>query len=256
MKECLKKKQVRYWGFKKVDSRLLSMGTANDINKKRQELISQKIKHNAALKKLKSDLIHTNRRDSTNKIQEIKDKAAVHIEKRNEINSKLRKIDNFLNKSTVRKKEEKVVEDIMSIKLPKKEDKTKKRKTESKSTAKVDKTKKKTESKSVENEKIMDDIKKIMDKLQSKPDGTIMKRNGLEIKKDNQFEFGIYYMEKGFDNKYFKQNYITSSKSKITEVLFDIETGLIKMEDGVLVDTRQIFERRDYGSPLDLSDKS
>ena len=56
--------------------------------------------------------------------------------------------------------------------------------------------------KTVNNEKIMDDIKKFMDKLQSKPDGTIMKRNDLEIRKDNQFEFGIYYMIKGFDGKY------------------------------------------------------
>ena len=43
------------------------------------------------------------------------------LRKRNEINSKLKKIDDFLNKSTVQKpqkKEKKVIEDISSIKLP------------------------------------------------------------------------------------------------------------------------------------------
>lgn len=86
------------------------MGTTEDMNKKRQELISQKIKHVAALKKLKSDLTYTNRRDEE-KIQEIKNEAAVHIKKRNDINSKLRKIDNLINKSTVQKprKEEMVM---------------------------------------------------------------------------------------------------------------------------------------------------
>ena len=81
MKECLEKKQVRFWGVNKIDSRLLSMGTTINMNKNRQELISQKIKHNAALKKLKSDLTYTNRRD-TDKIKEINEKAAEHIKKK------------------------------------------------------------------------------------------------------------------------------------------------------------------------------
>lgn len=88
-------KQVRYWGKEKIDPDILAMGSTTDMNKTGMNLISQKIPINSALKKLRSDLQHTNKRDVA-KIQDIKEKAAELIEERKTIDKKLKKVNDKL----------------------------------------------------------------------------------------------------------------------------------------------------------------
>ena len=97
MKKCLDMKQVRYWGKEKIDPEVLALGSDSDMNKKRMNLISQRIPLNAALKKLKSDLLYTNKRDTV-KIKEIKDQAAEIIKKRDVVNKKIQNLDAKLGK--------------------------------------------------------------------------------------------------------------------------------------------------------------
>ena len=113
MKKCLDMKQVRYWGKEKIDPEVLALGSETDMNKKRMNLISRRIPLNAALKKLKSDLIYTNKRDRA-KIQEIKDQAAEIIKKRDAVNAKLQKIDAELGRS-----KPKTIKKVKIPKLPK-----------------------------------------------------------------------------------------------------------------------------------------
>lgn len=97
MKDCIKRKQVRYWGLKKVDTRVLSStGSSKDLNKKRLKLISEKIKYRAILKKLKSEIQFCKDKDRK---EEIKKEAAEHIKKVKDINAKLVKIDKELEKN-------------------------------------------------------------------------------------------------------------------------------------------------------------
>ena len=94
MKECVKRKQVRYWGLKKVDTRILnSAGSPKDLGRKRQKLISERIKNNAALRKLNNE-----KQFSKNKVrnEQIRKEAAERIEKRKDINAKLAKINKEL----------------------------------------------------------------------------------------------------------------------------------------------------------------
>ena len=56
MEECAKRRQVRYWGRKKINPSILEDVPPRDLNKRRQNLISERIINNAALKKLKNEI--------------------------------------------------------------------------------------------------------------------------------------------------------------------------------------------------------
>ena len=102
MEECTKRKQVRYWGLKTVDSRILdTAGSPKDLAGKRMKLISERIKNKAALKKLKDKILYTNtRKDEKEKIRK---EAEKYIEKLKNINTKLVKLNKIIEEAMEKK---------------------------------------------------------------------------------------------------------------------------------------------------------
>lgn len=130
MQECFEKNQVRYWGVKKVDSRILKeLNSSKNLPKTRGKLMIEFSKITGKIKRLNRQLEEDKKKKELTKTQ--KESIDKEIKKHNSMLLKVKKeivkIDNEKDKTT--KKTKKTVTKKKSIEnKPKKTKKTKKTK--------------------------------------------------------------------------------------------------------------------------------
>ena len=100
MQKCLDMHQVRYWGKKKIDSRLLERGPnamkREQQEKQRQDLISQRIKLKSNIKKLVDEKKHFFNRRTKAELAEIDKKGRALVKKLTDINTKITRVEKAL----------------------------------------------------------------------------------------------------------------------------------------------------------------
>jgi hypothetical protein len=109
MRECVDMKQIRYYGLKKVDSRLIeSSKNTQNIENERKKLVIKRIKAKAKIKGMIADIKTEKDIDKKNKM---KKEAINFVKKLKEISSALKKVDILVQKKRhrdMKKKEKKV----------------------------------------------------------------------------------------------------------------------------------------------------
>lgn len=92
MKECAEKKQIRYYGLKKVDSRLVEIakGTKKDVSG-RTFLMNEITKHKGIIKRLKGKVLATKDKNAK---EEVKKEIAGVIDKLNKLVKKFNALEN------------------------------------------------------------------------------------------------------------------------------------------------------------------
>lgn len=99
MKECIEKNQVRYWGLKKIDSRLISsMSTSKNVPSTRRKLIEKAVVIDAKIKNLIKKLKFSKNMTDSEK-EKINNDMKKFKEQRKKLKDELKKKENDKEKS-------------------------------------------------------------------------------------------------------------------------------------------------------------
>ena len=95
MSKCMEMKQVRYWGLKKIDSRILEGGSRPIAQQEeiRKNLISQKIVLNASIKKLRDEKKTYFNKLTPEQMAEINEKGQELVKQLKAVNTKIGKAE-------------------------------------------------------------------------------------------------------------------------------------------------------------------
>lgn len=100
MKECAELKQIRYYGIKKIDSRLLDIVRSSKKKESRSSLLKKLVSYRAKIKVLTKKISETNDKKEKDKI--IKD-IKIFKEELNKISSQLKSMGRVQKKSSSKK---------------------------------------------------------------------------------------------------------------------------------------------------------